>query len=117
MDTSLISPLVEDYPFGYPRLAAFVGAHGSFQVCRRFSNLRARLLLLKQDQLSVLEMELERLDREEPALLFLSSRRHDKNEARHSVLSKIDYALAEYGWYEPVGLAMTDITAFERCNS
>lgn len=93
------SPLIEDYPSGYPRFAAFVGAHGSFQVCRRFSNLRARLLLLKQDELSVLEMDLEELDREEPNLLYLGSRRDDKNKERQSILSKIDHTLAEYGRY------------------
>ena len=38
---------VEDYLPGYPRFAALVASHDSFHLCRRFSNLWARLLLLK----------------------------------------------------------------------
>jgi hypothetical protein len=55
------------------------------------------LLLLKQDKLSLLEKELSRVDAEENALLFLSSRRHDTNPERQSVLLEIDTALADYG--------------------
>jgi hypothetical protein len=88
---------VEDYRPGYPRFSALVAADNSFNLCRRFSNLRTRLLLLKQDRLSILEKQLERIDREETAVLFLGSSRCDNNKERSSVLSDIDAALAEYG--------------------
>lgn len=76
---------------------ALVAAHSSFHIGRRFSNLRVRLLLLKQDKLSLLEMRLDEIDRSETALLRLGSCRSDDNSERQSVLSKIDSALADYG--------------------
>jgi hypothetical protein len=93
----LLTLSVEYYPPGYPRFSALVAADDSFHLCRRFSNLRARLLLLKQDRLSVLEKQLEKIDREETAILFLGSSRSDSNEKRNSVLSEIDTVLADYG--------------------
>ena len=56
-----------------------------------------RLLLLKQDRLSQLEKRLEKVDREEVALLSLGSSRDDNNPERISVLAEIDAALADYG--------------------
>jgi hypothetical protein len=92
----LLAP-VEDYPSGYPRLSALIASHDSFHLCRRFSNLRARLLLLKQDRLSLLEKQLQKIDREEISLLSLGSSRRDSNSERNSILTQIDKALAEYG--------------------
>ena len=89
--------IVEDFRPGYPRYSALIGSNDSFQICRRFSILRTRLLLEKQDRLSLLEKELERLDKEEIAPLFLGSIRFDRNIERLQVLSDIDTALADYG--------------------
>ena len=89
--------IVEDFRPGYPRYSALIGSNDSFQICRRFSILRTRLLLEKQDRLSLLEKELERLDKEEIAPLFLGSIRFDRNKERLQVLSDIDTALADYG--------------------
>lgn len=58
---------------------------------------RARLLLRKQDRVSVLEEKLQVLDREEQRLLFLGSLRRDVNTERESLLSELDRALADYG--------------------
>lgn len=82
---------------GYPRFSALLGAHDSFQIYRRFANLRTRILLLKQDYLSILEERLETLDREEAAPLFLGSSRLDRNAEREKVLKEIDEALSSYG--------------------
>ncbi|EFQ96677.1 hypothetical protein MGYG_08600 [Nannizzia gypsea CBS 118893] len=87
---------VEEHPAGYPRFSALVAAQPSFHICRRFANLRARLLLFKQDELSVLEKRLEKIDKEENSDLFLGSRRHDVNQERQSVISNINAALADY---------------------
>ncbi|KAE8447334.1 hypothetical protein EG329_010892 [Mollisiaceae sp. DMI_Dod_QoI] len=87
---------IEDYPLGYPRFSALIASHNSFHLCRRFSNLRARLLLLKQDKLSLLEKQLEKVDRGEVALLSLGSIREDTNNERRSVLLEIDAALSDY---------------------
>lgn len=81
----------------YPRFSALVASHDSFQLCRRFSTLRTRLLLLKQDKLTVLEKRLEKLDRDELAKVSLSTCRADKSVDRHAVLVEIDVALADYG--------------------
>jgi len=97
MHLALILLLVEDFPAGYPRFSALIASHDSFHLCRRFSNLRARLLLLKQDRLSLLEKRLEKIDREEVELLLLGSSRDDTNIERISVLAEIDEALADYG--------------------
>lgn len=71
--------------------------YDAYFLSRRFGKLRARVLLLKQDRLSVLEQKLEALDREEPAPLFLGGRRYDKNAERQTILSEIEDRLADYG--------------------
>lgn len=90
---------VEDFPAGYPRFSALVGSHDSLQVYRRFSSIRSRNILFKQDKLSVLEQRLYDLDREEQSPSHLASFRRDVNSARQAVLSDIDKALIEYGTY------------------
>ena len=90
--------LVEDYCPGYPRYSALLGAHDSFPIFRRFTNIRARLLLLKRDKSSLLEKQLEKVDSEEAAVLSLGgSSRCDTNQERGLILSDIDCALADYG--------------------
>lgn len=88
---------VEDYRPGYPQFAALIGSHTSFHVCRRFLRVRARLLLLKQDELSVLESQLDQIDREETRELFLGNRRRDTNPERKEILTKLETALVGYG--------------------
>ncbi len=73
--------------------------HPSFHVCRRFSTVRARLLLRKQDQIVTLERRLEHLDQTEHRRLFLASLRHDVNPDREGVLNELDKTLLEYGMY------------------
>ncbi|KAF8847730.1 hypothetical protein BDZ45DRAFT_665461 [Acephala macrosclerotiorum] len=87
---------IEDYPKGYPRFSALIAAHDSFQILRRFSNLRARLLLLSQDEVAQLEKKLDKIDREESSPLFLGSSRRDKNEERKSVIDDLRGALKTY---------------------
>lgn len=89
--------LVEDYRPGYPRFTALLSAYDPYFLCRRFSKLRARLLLLKQDRLSVLEQKLEQVDHEETSPLFLGKSRCDRNPERISLLSDIESCLANYG--------------------
>jgi hypothetical protein len=90
-------PPVESYKAGYPRFSALIAAHVPYLICRRFMNLRARLLLLKQDRLSVLEQRLDEIDKEEVNILFLGKSRWDGNADRLSVLSEIESAMADYG--------------------
>ena len=81
-----------------------MGSHPSFHVCRRFTRLRARLLLVKQDELSSLEAQLDEVDRQETRLLFLGNRRRDKNGERLELIAKIDDALSDYGMFEICGI-------------
>ena len=88
---------VESYPQGYPQFAGLVGAHPTFTLSRRFCVVRARLLLLKQDRISILEKKLQALDRDEEQVLFLGASREDTNSQRTDVLHQLDAALKEYG--------------------
>jgi len=48
----------------------------------------------------LLEEQLEQVDREERAPLFLGCARRDNNAERKKVLDDIDVALMEYGAYD-----------------
>ncbi|KAF4961384.1 hypothetical protein FSARC_10200 [Fusarium sarcochroum] len=87
---------IENFRPGYPRFTALIAAHSPFFVFRRFSRLRARLLLLKQDRLSVLEQKLDQIDHSETAPILLGKSRMDRNGERLSVLSEIECGLADY---------------------
>ncbi|KAK0508899.1 hypothetical protein JMJ35_008270 [Cladonia borealis] len=96
LTTFLTRNIVEDYPNGYPRFSALSAACSSFQIYRRFRNVRSRLLLLKQDEIAELELKLDEIDRTEPRPIFLGSRRRDANPERKQVLARLDAALADY---------------------
>jgi hypothetical protein len=89
--------IVEDLPEGYPRFATLIGQDVAFQISRRFSVARSRLLLRKQDAVLQLQQRLEELDKNETRPLFLASFRRDKNTEREEVLNNLDAALADYG--------------------
>jgi hypothetical protein len=55
------------------------------------------MLLSKQDRLSYLESQLQKIDRQETEPLRLGSCRADDCSERSSVLLKIDQALVDYG--------------------
>ena len=90
---------VEEHPRGYPKLAALQSSDSVFAIYRRFSTLHTRCLLLAQDELCSLEQKLHQIDAAERTQLFLSSRVHDQNIARQSLLSEIRLKLREYGLY------------------
>lgn len=97
--TSTYLKTVEDFRSGYPQFSALIGSHASFHVCRRFLRARARLLLLKQDEVSLLESQLDHIDHEEERDLFLGNSRRDKDPERKETLGKLDAALSSYGVY------------------
>ena len=90
-------PAVERFPLGYPRFCGLIGAHPAFSLSSRFSTVRARLLLLKQERVAELERRLDELDLAEERQLFLGSLQRDQNTARIQVLKELDEALADYG--------------------
>ncbi|KAF6237541.1 hypothetical protein HO173_004431 [Letharia columbiana] len=53
---------LDEYPVGYPQLAAFEDCDPAFLICRKFGWLHTRLLLHLQDDLEKLEWDLEQVD-------------------------------------------------------
>ena len=95
--------IVDKYPPGYGRVAAFEDCDPSFSILRKFGWLHSRVLLHLQDELQELEEELESLDSWELSSgdpSRLKSRRLDDerpNALRKALLIKIRSKLAEYG--------------------
>ncbi|KAK4695582.1 hypothetical protein P7C71_g2194, partial [Lecanoromycetidae sp. Uapishka_2] len=88
--------VLEDYPQGYPRLAAFLALDRDFTVFKRFDYLHMRSLLEQQDELAELQERLDRCDDAEPIRLGLSSRRQDENPERRGLLRQVTAKLQEY---------------------
>ncbi|KAM0798368.1 hypothetical protein BDR22DRAFT_809198 [Usnea florida] len=88
--------VLEDYPQGYPRLAAFLALDRDFTVFKRFDYLHMRSLLEQQDELAELQERLERCDDADPIRLGLSSRRQDENAERRDLLRQVQAKLQEY---------------------
>ncbi|KAI1045815.1 hypothetical protein LB505_014109 [Fusarium chuoi] len=88
-------PQIEDYPKGYPQFSSLISSHESFFVARRFLNVRARLLLLKQNRVVALESKLHKIDRDEDRPLFLGSCQRDQNTDRAKVVAELDEALED----------------------
>ena len=56
-----------------------------------------RLLLIKQDEISILEKQLDRTDVKESKELFLGNCRRDGNSERKQIVRRLETCLAEYG--------------------
>jgi len=101
---SLIIPLVEECPTGYPRLAAFLDSDENFMLYRRFGYLQSRILLYKQDELRGLERQLDNLDKLDAEIRpkMLKSRERDdaENHERRNLILKISGLWKEYGMCE-----------------
>ena len=97
--------VVEDHPEGYPQLTAFLNSDDNFLIARKYGFLRTRLLLYRQDELSVLEKGLLDLDNDdkENRKKALQSRKHDEETdddpetSRMALMGKIDEKLKDYG--------------------
>ena len=105
INVMLKSLIVDDHPKGYPQLAAFVNSDENFLIARKYGFLRSRVLLYRQDELSVLERDLIKLDAddEEKREFALHSRKRDEETdkdpvySRKVLMQKIDDKLKEYG--------------------
>ncbi|MCJ1453539.1 hypothetical protein MMC28_003886 [Mycoblastus sanguinarius] len=100
---------IDDHPQGYPQLAAFVNSDENFLIARKYGFLRSRVLLYRQDELSVLEKQLVALDDDdkENRSLALQSRKYDEETdkdpiwSRKVLMKNIDDKLKEYGKHPP----------------
>lgn len=99
--------IVDDHPRGYPQLAAFVNSDDNFMIARKYGFLRSRVLLYRQDELSVLERDLIKLDAHDAKNrpLALQSRKRDEETdddlvySRKALIQRIDDKLKQYGQY------------------
>ena len=54
---------MDEFPRGYPNLAIFNDSDEKFMIYRRFGYLQSRLILVKQDELRLLEQKLDAVDK------------------------------------------------------
>ena len=92
---------MDDYPLGYPQLAAMEASDPDFLIFRKFSELHIRVLLYHQDELAQLEETLAILDRSDLCGDFrkLKSRRRDFaiDSSRKNLILGIEKELSVYG--------------------
>lgn len=87
---------VDEFGWGYPKLATFQSSDEVFSVYRRFGYLQSRLLLEKQDALRVLENRLNDFDRKDRAKS--NTRESDVHpNPRGQLLEEIERAFNSYG--------------------
>jgi hypothetical protein len=96
---------VERYLRGYPSLAAFLNSDDSFMLYRRFGFLQARLLLDSQDELRILEMELDKMDKRDhardPVALQTRDLCEEDAKPRRELLQRIRTSFCEYCNFTP----------------
>lgn len=85
------------YPRGYPELTAFMKSDPETNIFRRFDYLHLRQLLHSQEELSMLEESLHKIDTAELTETNNMSRRYDTNEERKNLMHQIRERLSEYG--------------------
>jgi hypothetical protein len=96
---------VDDYPEGYPQLAAFMNSDDTFANVRRFGRLSSRLLLHLQNELTALEKQLDDLDKSDAANQVLEKRlRGYENysgwtDEQTKLLNQIQAKYSQYGQY------------------
>jgi hypothetical protein len=100
---------VERYPKGYPRTSAFIESDSDIVLFRRFGVLHARALLYRQVELTELEAQLDKLDKEDAGTegqpaenrwrLSHSLAMNDgaMNEKRKELMEKIEEKMEIYG--------------------
>ncbi|KAG8528615.1 uncharacterized protein KY384_006302 [Bacidia gigantensis] len=96
------------HPTGYPRVACFLDSDDAFMVYRRFGYLFSRLLLSKQEEISMLESSLAGMDKQDKAEdneRYIKSHFEDANrenrpeawpESRTELLVRLEAKVKEY---------------------
>jgi len=101
-------PTVDDYPQGYPQLAAYLNLDPNFPVYRRFGTMRHRVMLHRQIELMKLEQKLNEMDKADwnDHRYRIQSIRKDHENAtkegkerseREELLNEIEAKLQHYG--------------------
>jgi hypothetical protein len=113
--------IVDNHPKGYPRIAVYINSDNNSALFRRFGDVRARLLLYMQAEITDLEAQLAKLDTDDDEkkdtkwrnAYSISVNDGKNNEARKELLQKIAKRLDEYGT-ESKAYENTALT-FDRC--
>ncbi|KAF8850126.1 hypothetical protein BDZ45DRAFT_207642 [Acephala macrosclerotiorum] len=98
----IIEKNYEDYPQGWPRIAAFLNTSSTLAVWRRFGTAHNRVLLHLQATITRLEQQLDELDKadaEDPARLYRLRRnewREGWDTAQKDILEEMHRKLVEY---------------------
>jgi len=95
---------VEDFPKGFPRFAAMVSSSDDLSMFRGFKRSHARILLHLEVQISELEKELDKLDKEDvanPAMRYRLTKtkpKHDENwdPKQYNLMEQLCQKLKEY---------------------
>jgi hypothetical protein len=101
------SSTVDDYPEGYPQLAAFANSCDTFANVRRFGRLSYRLLAHLQNDLIDMEKVLDKLDKKDAADKAMKKRlRGYENyngwdDEQRELVSKISTTYSQYGILYP----------------
>ena len=93
---------MDNFPDGYPRIAALIDSDPNFVIYRQYGFLRHRCLLHLQDELAECEQKLQAYDAHdaETHKILLRSRQRDDTEKipkRSKLLATIHSKLNEYG--------------------
>ena len=102
------SNTVDDYPEGYPQLAAFANSCDTFANVRRFGRLSYRLLAHLQNDLIDMEKVLDKLDKKDATDNTMKERlRGYENyngwdDEQRKLVSKISTAYSQYGMLYPL---------------
>ena len=95
--------IVDEYPEGFPQLAALISCDNDLAMHRGFKNIHNRILLHLEVQITVLEKELNDLDRRDSAdperehRLRWTEHEEGWNTDKLELLDKLALKLKEYG--------------------
>jgi hypothetical protein len=100
--TTKVTTKVQQYPAGYPQLAALLNSDSDFPVYRRFGTLRSRVILHRQHELAKLEEQLMELDKEDSKshphrIQSVRKDEADTGSQRSILVDTIELKLKNYG--------------------
>jgi hypothetical protein len=92
---------VEDYPAGYPQLAAFIASDDNYSIFRKFDRASNRVLLHLQSEIAALDKGLDEMDRSDhgsATAYRLRSIRHEEgwDDGQRKLISKLQEKLPIY---------------------
>lgn len=97
------SNIVDDFPKGYPQLAAFANSCDTFANVRRFGRVSYRLLAHLQSDLTDMERQLDELDKKDAVDKIMQKRLRGFenfdgwNDEQRKIVSKMAVTYSQYG--------------------